>query len=357
MPIHQPNKQIEELQQKVLLLEKENRKLHIKNQERINTEKALKESVEKHKLLFESLGDGIAYYDLSGRVILINEKGARNLGGIPADFVDKSLRDFLDHEMADLLLERLDRTITSGKSTEQYDYLELPPGGMYLSSTFHPVRDAGNKIIGVQIISKDVSQQKLAEEELLKSEQRFQYAMEATQDGLYDWNLVTNEIYYSPGWKRMLGYEVDELPDDFSVWETLTDPEDVKRSWEMQQELVNKERERFEMEFKMKHKDGHWVDILSRASAIFDENGEAVRIVGTHVDITERKQFETELKNHREHLEELVNERTEKLNILVQSMAGREVRMAELKKVIKKLRAQLEGEGMTPVANDPLLDF
>ncbi|KAA3657453.1 MAG: PAS domain S-box protein, partial [Chloroflexi bacterium] len=217
MPIHQPNKQIEELQQKVLLLEKENRKLHIKNQERINTEKALKESVEKHKLLFESLGDGIAYYDLSGRVILINEKGARNLGGIPADFVDKSLRDFLDHEMADLLLERLDRTITSGKSTEQYDYLELPPGGMYLSSTFHPVRDAGNKIIGVQIISKDVSQQKLAEEELLKSEQRFQYAMEATQDGLYDWNLVTNEIYYSPGWKRMLGYEVDELPDDFSV--------------------------------------------------------------------------------------------------------------------------------------------
>ncbi|MDM8550966.1 PAS domain-containing protein [Desulfobacterales bacterium HSG2] len=146
-------------------------------------------------------------------------------------------------------------------------------------------------LMGLFYIKKlqvEIAERKLAEEALRDSEERFDLAMNAAKDGLYDWNLVTNDIYYSPGWKKMLGYEYEELPNDFSVWENLA-PEDVRRSWEMRQELVSKKRDRFEIEFKMRHKDGHWVDILSRASAIFDDSGKAVRIVGTHVDITERK--------------------------------------------------------------------
>jgi two-component system cell cycle sensor histidine kinase/response regulator CckA len=130
---------------------------------------------------------------------------------------------------------------------------------------------------------------------LRESDQRFNLAMNATRDGLWDWNIITNEIYYSPGWKKMLGYEYDELPNDFTIWEKLTAPEDVERSWEIQQELINRKRERFEIEFKMKHKNGHWVDILSRANAFFDKDGKAVRMVGTHVDITERNKAVEEL--------------------------------------------------------------
>ena len=128
--------------------------------------------------------------------------------------------------------------------------------------------------------------------------------MEASNDGLFDWNLVTNEIYYSPGWKKMLGYEDHELPNDFSVWENTTDPEDVKKSWELQQMLIKKQIDRFVMEFKMKHKNGHWVDILSRAEAFFDANGRAVRMVGTHTDITVLKQAEQELIKAKEKAEE-----------------------------------------------------
>ena len=137
---------------------------------------------------------------------------------------------------------------------------------------------------------------KKSESWLQNSQKRFNLAMDAAQDGLYDWNLVTNEIYYSPGWKRMLGYKNNELPNDFSIWEKLTDQDDVNRSWEMQQELINKKRDRFEIEFRMKHKDGHWVDILSRATALFDNSKKAVRIVGTHVDISKRKQEEERCK-------------------------------------------------------------
>ncbi len=131
-----------------------------------------------------------------------------------------------------------------------------------------------------------------SESKLRESEERFGLAMNAYQDGLYDWNLTNNEIYYSPAWKSILGYKEDELPNDFSIWESLTDPKDVKQAWKMQNELINRKRDRFVMEFKMKHKEGHWVDILSRATAIFNNDGIAIRIVGTHTDITNSKAYE-----------------------------------------------------------------
>jgi PAS domain S-box-containing protein len=162
----------------------------------------------------------------------------------------------------------------------------------------------------VVTIYNDVTDQKNSEIALKKSEERFALAMEFANDGLFDWNLETNEIYYSPVWKRLLGYEDDELPNDFSIWETLTHPQDVERSWKMQQELINKKRDRFEIEFKMKHKDGHWVDILARANAIFDDFGKAVRIIGTHVDITQRKKTEQTLKENEEKLRNIFENST-----------------------------------------------
>ncbi len=151
---------------------------------------------------------------------------------------------------------------------------------------------SGDEIVAVY---DDVTEKENAFLELQKSKDRFDLAMNASQDGLYDWNLLTNGIYFSPGWKKMLGYNDDELPNDFSIWEKLTDPIDAKKSWAMLQELTEKKIDRFEIEFKMQHKDGHWVDILSRAEAVFDENNKAIRVLGTHVDISDLKKVKKEI--------------------------------------------------------------
>lgn len=149
--------------------------------------------------------------------------------------------------------------------------------------------------------------ERMAKEILKENQERYELAMKATSDGVYDWNLITNEIYYSPNWKGLIGYEDHELPNDFSIWETLTSPEDVKRSWDMQNKLINKEIDRFEIEFKMKHKAGHWVDIFSRAEAVFDKSGKATRIVGTHIDITNRKQAGESVQKEKDKLRDLIN--------------------------------------------------
>ncbi len=193
--------------------------------------------------------------------------------------------------------------IKSGESFEFEARIVTAKGKVrWIRSIGVPVLVSG-KCHFVSGIVQDITERKLAENELKRakekaeeSEERFNLAMKASNDGLFDWNLETNDIYYSTAWKKMIGYEDHELANDFSVWEKTTEPEDVKKSWELQQKLISKEIDRFVLEFKMKHKDGHWVDILSRAGAIFNDSGKAIRIVGTHTDITERKQAEEEVK-------------------------------------------------------------
>ncbi|MCK5099577.1 MAG: transporter substrate-binding domain-containing protein [Desulfobacteraceae bacterium] len=149
---------------------------------------------------------------------------------------------------------------------------------------------------GKKILEREISQRKHAEKELRESEERFDLAMKFANDGIVDWNIKTNEIYYSPGWKKMIGYEDHEIKNKPSEWKRLTKPEDIKASQKMLNEVLERKRERFEKEFKMLHKDGHWVDVLARANVIFDEKDKGIRLVGTHVDITDLKRMEAELR-------------------------------------------------------------
>ena len=91
---------------------------------------------------------------------------------------------------------------------------------------------------------------------LFKSEERFSLAMRGADDGLWDWDLETNEVYYSPRWKNMLGYGEDELDHKLSTWEALVHPDDKDRVLEKIQDYISGRADAFEVEKRMIHKSG-----------------------------------------------------------------------------------------------------
>jgi len=267
------------------------------------------ESEERYRSLVTSLPVGIFRSTLEGKVLSANPAMIKLYGydsfeeltNVPAEAF------YSDENPRKKMLNDLKK---EGHLLD-YETLEKKKDGslIWVSTNYKLVYNDFDDTNYINGVVYNITERKQAEQELLKakekaeeSEERFDLAMKAASDGLFDWNLKTNEIYYSPAWKKMLGYEDHELPNDFSVWEKTTDPEDVKKSWELQQKLISKEVDRFVLEFKMKHKNGHWVDILSRAEAFFNDSGKAIRIVGTHTDITERKQAELLLQEKSEEI-------------------------------------------------------
>lgn len=135
-----------------------------------------------------------------------------------------------------------------------------------------------------------------AQEALRESEERMLLAFRATHDGIWDWNMETDEVFYSTRWKTMLGYEEAEIEHHVSAWKRLLHPEDLTRALEMVASVMRGDRE-YVIEFRMRHKDGHYVDILSRGFPVCREpEGPVFRIVGTHFDLTELKRAEYTIK-------------------------------------------------------------
>lgn len=133
-------------------------------------------------------------------------------------------------------------------------------------------------------------------EALRVSEERFQLAMQGANEGLWDWDVREDRIYYSPRWKTMLGYAEEELEDHFDTWKRLIHPQDREHTLALVSEFLAGRACTFEIEYRMQHKKGHYLDILSRGFPIYDEHGKAMRIVGTHVDVTESNKLEQQYR-------------------------------------------------------------
>lgn len=136
-------------------------------------------------------------------------------------------------------------------------------------------------------------------ESLKVSEERFSLAMQGANDGLWDRNIENGEIYFSPRWLEMLGLDVDAQPPDLDTILSWVHPDDREHVETSVIRPNPDETDVREAEFRIRHKDGHWVDILSREFVVVRE-GKVTRIVGTHIDITERKRSERSLRRLKE---------------------------------------------------------
>lgn len=142
-----------------------------------------------------------------------------------------------------------------------------------------------------------------AEANFRESEERMRLAIRGSNDGIFDWNLKTHQIYWSTQYKAILGYADDEIRGDEETFRRLLSPEDSEQYWEAFNNYINGSMSEFSCVFRMTHKSGRPVWIHGRGKALFDESGQPLRFIGAHTDISYIKEYERHLKDERDRAE------------------------------------------------------
>jgi diguanylate cyclase (GGDEF)-like protein/PAS domain S-box-containing protein len=142
-------------------------------------------------------------------------------------------------------------------------------------------------------IDKNIKDIEIAQDTLRLSEERWKFAVEGTGDGMWDWDITTGEALFSQRWKAMLGYSDSEFLNLASAWSAQIHPEDKSNVLSCLNDYLTNTSTNYAVEFRMRHKNGQWIWILARGLVVCrDDEGKPLRMIGSHSDVTERKQSE-----------------------------------------------------------------
>ncbi len=268
--------------------------------ERKQAELALQESERRLRLFVEHAPAAIAMLDGDMRYLVVSRRWMAdfNLGG--RDLQGLSHYEVFP-EISDDWKEIHRRCLAGAVERCEEDSFPRQDGTMdWVRWEIRPWRRANDEIGGVVIFAEVITNRKKAEEELRKIQTRHQHIARASNTGLWEWELGSNLVYFSPEWKRQLGYTEDELSNGFEEWESRLHPDDRARAVARTEEYLANPVGEFENEFRLRHKDGSYRWILAQGSIQSFENGKPSRMMGSHIDVTERKLAEERIESSEE---------------------------------------------------------
>jgi PAS domain S-box-containing protein len=236
------------------------------------------------------------------RIVLASPASVRLLEAASADdLVGQTTTDQFHPESRPALQELLNQAAADEPTLPIEERVLRRDGSLRdveISATPVPFRDAP----AVLLVVRDLTDEKQRVAALRESEERLTLAFAGAKEGVWDWNVETGAVAYSPRWKQMLGYSDDEIEPHVRAWASLLHPDDKPRADALNQ-AVMRDQSSYEGEFRLRHKDGHYISVLTRGLPVCREpGGPIVRIVGTHLDITERKRTEAALRESEERL-------------------------------------------------------
>ena len=179
---------------------------------------------------------------------------------------------------------------------------------------------------------------------LRESRERYELAVQGANDGLWDWDMLTDVVYLSPRWKKMLGYQDHEVANLFSAWEGLLHPEDRDCASAALQAHLSGQAPVYELEHRLRHKDGSYRWILARGKALRDVEGRPYRMAGSHTDITQRKQAEEQLRRTLDEVSRL-RDQLQQQNVYLQQevkLLHGHTRLVGQSRALKRVLAQVE---------------
>jgi PAS domain S-box-containing protein len=264
--------------------------------ERHQAEENLRASQHLLQSIVDNTTAAIYVKDTAGRYLLVNTQFESLFRVTRPLTMGKTDYELFPSEIADAFWPN-DQKVLRARAPQEFEELITVGGATrsYISIKF-PLCSSSGEPYAVCGISTDITDRERAQRALQASQERLALVIQGSSDGIWDWDVTTNEVYFSPRWKGMLGYAEGELEDNFSSWERLIHPEDLERARTTVRDYFEGRTPTYELEHRLRHKDGSYRWILARGVALRDPDRRPLRMAGSHVDLTERKRTEQRLR-------------------------------------------------------------
>ncbi len=305
----------------------------------------LKKSERRFRKSFEALPDPAFLVDKEGVFQNVNEAAEEKLGYAKEDIIGKTLSEmpFITGEEEKKALKVFEKR-KEGVDVSPYvlEFISKDGKSIFTEINAGTFKEDGFK--GEIVIARDITEEKRSKRELKVAQQRLELALKGAELGVWDWNIKSDEVKFNKKWANMIGFSLDEIDQNFEFWEERVHPEDLSRVKRKLEKHLKGEIDIYRSEHRMKTKTGEWIWIKD-VGKVFerDENGEPLRAVGVHEDITKRKKTEEKLKESEKRYREL----SEELENILDHIPGLVYYKDKENNLIRVNEALAEAHGMT----------
>ncbi|MES2789281.1 MAG: PAS domain S-box protein [Planctomycetota bacterium] len=289
--------------------------------ERVDAAAALGESEERFRLLVEHAGDDFFVHDDEGQFLDVNRHSCESLGYSREELLEMSVLQLAPSIRSLTEVEAIWNAMMPGTAATLYsehvrkDGTAIPTeirltcyflqGRKVFLALARDITERVETERAIQQLNADLEERVIHRTEaLLRAEARWQFALDGSGDGVWDWNVPSGEVFYSHQWKAMLGYADNEVGHTTQDWSDRVHPDDIPGCWETIENHFRGDTPVFVLEHRMQTKSGSWRWILDRGKLVERaEDGSPFRVIGTHTDITDRKEAENRIRELSERIQ------------------------------------------------------
>ncbi|HUR11941.1 MAG TPA: PAS domain S-box protein [Flavitalea sp.] len=273
----------------------------------ITERKEAEEKLSREKYLLRTLIDHLPDYiyvkDVEYKHVINNKANVELIGAsTEEETLGKTVVDYFGEVAAERYMEHDREVMREGKAINNLEEAIPGPDGKYrwLLTTKVPLKNEQNKVVGLVGISRDITERKLIEESLRVSHERYNMAIRATNDAIWDADLKNNTLNWGGGFETLFGYALEKIGNDPASWVDHIHPEDKEKVLERHYAVIRDTKDSSWIdEYRFIRADGSIANVIDRGLILRDEKGIAYRMVGAMMDITERKQLEAQLAEQR----------------------------------------------------------
>jgi two-component system CheB/CheR fusion protein len=270
--------------------------------ERKLAEEKLEASQDLFRRIVETAAEGIWIIDGETRTTFTNRRMAEMLGYEPSDLIGRSCFEFIHPDDIDRGRDGFEKRKQGDTAPREYRAYRSDGSIIWISFTASPMKDEQGNLTGVLGMCTDISQRKRTEEALIQNEMRYRLVARATNDAIWDWDLENDHIVWNEAVETLFGHSMESVSHDSAWWLDRVHAEDRERVSRRLHQVIEGSGENWSEEYRFKRADGSYAAVYDRGYLLRNREGKPIRMIGSMLDVTERKRAEEALQKSNEAL-------------------------------------------------------